>query len=243
VARERYLLHGDEETIHQAGAEIKADSPKSKWDNFWYYYKWHVLIGIAVILLAVFFIHDLTSKVNPDYQIGLITQTTYPTEVVESLENQIAKFGTDLNGDGKVVVQLNSYVAAEGSSSQAVDMNVQAAGVVRLMSDFSDGSSMIFISDDASFQSLQSKSQVFSYLDGSTPPEGALDYQKMRVGLENCRLTNPKVTAPDGTSQDLLKNLSISMRLFKGTDLEAKKGKAAYFASSKKLFDQIVSVH
>jgi hypothetical protein len=243
VARERYLLHGDEETIHQLGAEIKPDSPKSQWENFWYYHKWHVLIGIAVILLAAFLIHDLTSRVNPDYQIGLITQTMYSTEVTDSLESQIARYGTDLNGDGKVVVQVNSYVMEDGSSSGTVDMNVQAAGFIRLTADLDDGSSMIFITDDASFQAEQSKFGLFSYLDGSTPAGGASDYDKMRVSLQDCKLENPEVLIADGKSQNIFENLDISLRVLKGTQLEEKKDKAAYFTASKKLFDQIISNH
>ena len=240
MARERYLLHGDEKTINQPGTEIKADSRKAKWENFWFYHKWHVLIVIAVILTAVFFIHDLTSKVNPDYQIAMITQTTYPTEVTESLENQIAQHGTDLNGDGKVIVQVNSYVIADNSSSgTAADPNMQMAGVVKLSADLSEGTSMIFITDEASFKDEQKKGQIFAYIDGTTPAEGALDYDKMWKSLEDCHLANPKTVSTDGKSQNILKNLNISLRVFQDTGLAKNKDEVAYYAASKKLFDQL----
>lgn len=242
MARERYLLHAGEETIHQLSAEKTPNSPKLKWDNFWFYHKWHVLVAIAIVLLVGFFIHDMISKVNPDYEIGLITQTTYSTDVTDQLEHQLANLGKDLNGDGKVIVQVDSYVVADSStSSQIVDPNAQMAGFVKLSADFSEGTSMIFITDDASFRAEQSKEQMFSYLDGSTPAEGAKDYDKMWKSLNDCKaLTNSKVVVGDGTSQNLFENLRISMRAFQGTGLEKKKDKVAYYTACKKLFDTII---
>lgn len=241
MARERYLLDGDEEKIHQPEAELKAISAKSKWENFWYYHKLHVLIGIVVVFAAAFFIHDFTSKVNPDYQIGLITQTAYPSEMAQTLENEFAKYGSDLNGDGKVVVQVNSYTIAGSSSSGNTDPNVQMAGFVKLTADLSEGSSMIYITDDESFQNQQSKGQIFAYLDGSLPAEGAKDYQKMRISLKDCKkLASLKIPFASGDNGDTIANLSMSMRVFKGTQMEGQKAKASYFAACKKLFDKVV---
>ena len=242
MAREGYLLHAGEETIHQLSAEKKPNSPKLKWDNFWYYHKLHVLIAIVIVSLLVFFVHDMTSRVNPDYEIGMITQTTYSTEAADQLESQLAKFGEDLNGDGKVVVQVNSYTVTDSSSSsQNVDPNAQMAGFVKLSADFSEGTSMIFITDDASFQAEQSKAQLFSYLDGSTPAEGAKDYNKMWKSLNACKaLTNPKVAIADGKSQNLFNGLRISMRTFQGSQLEKKNDKVVYYKACKKLFDKII---
>jgi hypothetical protein len=237
MAREGYLLDG-EDPIHNPDAEIKANSPKSKWDNFWYYHKWHMIAGVIALCVVLFFVHDMTSRVNPDYQIALITKQTYPTDMVDALENQIAKYGKDLNGDGKVVVQVNTYTEAgdTSSSGMAVDPNVQMAGYVKLTSDISEGSSMIFITDDAAFRIEQKKMQIFSYLDGSTPASGAADYDKMRVSLQDSKmLENSKVVVAD-------ENLYISMRVFKGTQMESQKDKAAYYTASKKLFDEITKM-
>ena len=199
MAREGYLLDG-EDPIHNPDAEIKANSPKSKWDNFWYYHKWHVIAGIVALCVVLFFVHDMTSRVNPDYQIALITKQTYPTDMTDALEAQIAKYGKDLNGDGKVVVQVNTYTEAgdTSSSGMVVDPNVQMASYVKLTSDISEGSSMIFITDDATFRNEQNKLHMFSYFDGSTPAENAADYDKMRVSLKDCKvLANAKVTVSD----------------------------------------------
>ncbi len=232
MARERYLLHEGEEEIHKPGAEKKADTTKSKWENFWYYHKLHVVIAFSVILLVGFFIHDLTTKVTPDYQIAMISQRAYSDETTKALQDEIAKYGEDLNSDGKVIVQVVNYVIADDTSGGAVDPNMQAAGYTRLTADLSIGESMIFITDDASFKHQQERAKIFSYLDGSMPKDGAADFEKMRISLKDCKkLSN----AANG-----MEDLSMSLRVYKDSQVQGKKGKDAYFTASKKLFDQLI---
>lgn len=233
MARERYLLHAGEEEINRPGAEKKADTKKAKWENFWYYHKLHVVIAVFVILLAGLLIHDIATKVEPDYQIALITQQSYPQEMTDALQNEIAKYGKDLNSDGKVIVQLSNYVIADDTSSGNVDMNLQAAGYTRLSADLSTGGSMIFITDDASFKKQQNTTQMFAYLNGSTPKDGAVDFENMRIGLKDCKkLTN---------STNGMEGLSLSIRVYQDTKSQEKNDKETYYAASKKLFDQLVA--
>ena len=233
MARERYLLHAGEEEINRPGAEKKADTKKLKWDNFWYYHKLHVIIGLFVVVLGGFLIHDLTTKVNPDYQIAMITQQSCPEETTDALQDEIAKYGKDLNSDGKVVVQISNYVIADTTSSGTVDMNMQAAGQTRLIADLSTGQSMIFITDDDSFQNQQKQSQLFAYLDGSTPKADATDFAKMRIALNDCKKLSASAA---GT-----KALSMSMRIYQNTEAAGKKGTETYYTASQKLFNQLIA--
>jgi hypothetical protein len=241
MAREQYLLHGDEDTIHTAPAEVKPQTQKSKWENFWYYHKWHVIAGVFILFVVLFTVYDFCSKEKPDYEIGLITQEKYPSDMTDALEAQLAKYGTDLNGDGKVIVRLSSYVVGNtGTSGGAEDPNLAMASYAKITSDLSNGTSMIFITDDASFAKEQEAFQLYSYLDGSTPAKGAKDYDRMRVALKDCgSLSHIKTLGEYVKSQEIFDDLSISMRVFKGTQIEQQKDKAAYYAASKKLFDEI----
>ena len=49
MARERYLHNAGEDTIHSN--EIKLVTAKDKRKNWWYYHKFHLLIGIIACLL------------------------------------------------------------------------------------------------------------------------------------------------------------------------------------------------
>lgn len=233
MARERYLIQSEEEGNDRSDVEKKPITPKSKWDNFWYYHKIHVIIAICLILLAGVLVKDLVGKVEPDYQIALITEQSYPEDKTEALQNEVAKYGEDLNADGRIVVKVSNYVVSNGTDNANVDMNIQAANYTRLSGDFQMGSSFIFITDDASFKYQQENAQVFSYLDGTTPKAGAVDYENMRISLKDCKKLN---AASYG-----MENLSASLRIYKDTSIEGKKGMDAYFSASKKLFDKITS--
>lgn len=239
MAREGILLHEGEETINASGAEVKINTPKGKWDNFWYYHKWHVVIIIAAVLLIAFFVHDLLSAVHPDYEIGLITQKGYTDQATEALAKEFEKVGEDLNHDGKVVVQVDSYTIA--ADADKADPNVQMASVTKFMGDVSDGTSMIFLTDDESFRNEQNTQKMFAYVDGTTPASGASDYDRMRVALKDCKgMQGLGTDLTTGEGKDMLDRLSISMRVLKGSALEGKADKEAYFAASKKMFDKII---
>lgn len=237
MGREQYLLHGDEVKIHSAPPDTKPQTPKSKWENFWYYYKWYVVAGMFILLVVLFTVYDFRSRENPDYEIGLITQQAYPDDIIAALEAQITQYGTDLNGDGKVLVHVNPYVVGDTGLG---DPNVEMAGYAKITADLSNATSMIFITDSASFAKEQEAFHIFSYLDGSLPAEGAKDYDRMRIALKDCSvLSEIKTTFEHEKMQSAFNDLSISMRAFKGTQLEQQEDKAAYYAASKKLFDTI----
>jgi hypothetical protein len=237
MAREQYLLDGNEVKIHSAPVDTKPQTPKSKWENFWYYYKWYVIVGVFILFVVLFTVYDFRSKVNPDYEIGLITQQSYPDDVIAALEARLTQYGTDLNGDGKVMVHVNPYVVGDTGTG---DPNLQMAGYAKITADLSNATSMIFIADSASFAKEQEEFQLFSYLDGSTPAEGAKDYDRMRVALKDCSvLSDLRTGLPDENMRNTFDDLSISMRVFQGTQLEQQEDKAAYYAASKKLFDTI----
>lgn len=242
MARERYLLDQEEEAINKADSIITANTPKAKWDNFWYYHKWHILIAVLAALVAAYFVYDVVSRVKPDYQVMLITENGYYTDATDALAKEMEKYGEDLNSDGKVVVQIVAAQVGSASATGAADPNVQAAGVVRLQADLSDGTSMLFLTDQASFQDTQEKLHVFSYLDGTTPAENATDYDRMRVSLKDCKkLSGLAQTVPNGMGDKLLNDLGLSIRAVQGTQLSKQQSKLDYYAASKKLLDKMTA--
>lgn len=245
MAREGYLLHSGDEKINKEGAELKADTPKKKWDNFWFYHKWHVVAVIIVAILAAAFIHDMVTKVDPDYEIGMITEGTYPTDMIDSLQEQIEKNADDRNGDGKVVVQVNQYVISNGTDTKSTMPQMQEASIVKLSADLSSGTSVIFITDQPSLEHQQSTGQFFSYPDGTNPAEGAKDYDKMRVPFKDCKNLsalnfNLELSSGENLDENMFDNLGISLRVYKDSVMEGNEKLSKYYTDSKKLFDKLV---
>ena len=263
MAREGYLVNAGEDTIHDPEAEKKAEqsgkTPRGKWQNFWYYHKWHVIIGVVAFVVVAWSVISSVTTVKPDFTIGLLTQKTYPDSVLNALTGEMEKYGKDLNGDGKVVVQVAQFVLPGEASSAAFpsassDMAQQQQNLEALqayqakwITDMSVGTSMIMISDNANFIQQEKTNRIFSYLDGTTPSSTATDYDKMRVPLEKCpKLANVMVSLQSGNGSNvnvklakMMPDCSISIRRYKGTAVDGKAD--SYYKASMELLKKIIS--
>ncbi|MDD3205683.1 MAG: hypothetical protein PHS74_08125 [Lachnospiraceae bacterium] len=111
---------------------------KEKWNYFWDYYKVHTLVAIAVVVLLIFFIKDITTG-NQDsvFQVAIVN-----SEVQSIEETEAEKFGEYLGIDPKEekVVFDNSYQINVDSadqmtvaSSQKMVANAQLALIDMIM--------------------------------------------------------------------------------------------------------------
>ena len=81
---------------------------KERWANWWdYNLKWVILIGIAVVFVAYNFIGQYFFVTKPDYNVAVVAPYYLPEDTVNALQETLADYGEDRNGDGKVVVTLN----------------------------------------------------------------------------------------------------------------------------------------
>ena len=83
-------------------------SRKERWANWWdYNLKWVLIFGIAGAFVAYCFIGQYFLTTHPDYNIAVVSPYYLPEATVTALQQQLAAYGEDCNGDGKVVVKLN----------------------------------------------------------------------------------------------------------------------------------------
>ena len=236
MARDRYLWNDNEgETIHRN--EIKADTPKSKWENFWYYYKIHVIVILAGCCLVGAFIYEMATKINPDYEIAVLTTQSPPVDFADVFGKELEQYGYDLNGDGRVSVQINSYVLG-GEDDDMVDPNQQMASVTRFTVDLSEGSSIIYITDEESFSNNQWFGEdFFAPLDG--------DEEKQKISWADCK--GLEKFDPDFSTngwseeqfQEWANDLSVSIRRSEGTSIEGNAEKEEYYQNCLELFENI----
>ncbi len=130
MARERYLLGVDPEELKRKEAPQTPQTPRGKWENFWYHYK-GLTIGIAIaVAIFVFLMVQMLTRVEPDYMICMVTMQEVSPDSDAYLEEVLSAYAYDRNGDGKVRVEvrcLNVAQSTDGTMNSAAVTNQQAA--------------------------------------------------------------------------------------------------------------------
>ncbi len=124
MAREMLLAGVDPEELKPAEKIQPPTTPRGKWENFWYHYKWHFWGGLfGVVVLTVMAVQLLTK--NPvDYHIVMVTEYSLLDGQVEQLEQQLEAYGVDVDGDGEVEVQIqNCYLLNPGTQEYFANQN------------------------------------------------------------------------------------------------------------------------
>lgn len=91
--------------------DIKAASPVLRWlDNFWYHYKWTVIVVIFFVTVAVVGIVQMVTR--PSYDTSICLASTYKMNKEEraDLEALLERIcPEDFNGDGETLINLVEY--------------------------------------------------------------------------------------------------------------------------------------
>lgn len=118
MAREMLLAGVDPEELKPQERDQGPRTPRSQWENFWYHHKWTFfgcLFGAVVLAVLVV---QLITRDPADYTILLITKNSYMDEQIKAMEMLMAPYGQDLDGDGKVEVDIqNCYMGEQGSQT------------------------------------------------------------------------------------------------------------------------------
>lgn len=127
---------------------------RKKLQNIWFYYKKHILIGLAVVLVLAYLGIQKLGTEKPDYHIGLVRAEALSAEEMNDLNAAFTAAGQDLNGDGQVLVQFHTYYADLADNSENAGVN-NAEAVQGLDADLIGKMSGIFLLEDVdTFQML-----------------------------------------------------------------------------------------
>ena len=209
----------------------KEYTKQEKAANWWHYHKLYVGIAVIAVVLVVWMVHDVVTRVRPDYRVGYVGSSNLPTDTVTALENTLAAYCDDRNGDGKVVVELVQYNLDFDSESENTDAYTQMADVTRLSADLSsEDGPYIFIMQDTDYaQQFAETTGDLQYLDGTMPDTEnvdendnvIVDWTKMfyrwtdcpvLTGMELGSYTSDAVQSASGDSQQLLADYYIGIR-------------------------------
>lgn len=192
------------------------EETRKKIDNFWYYYKIHVLVVVFILFVASVFIKDIVTKVDYYYSVAFVTEEMMTNEEISSIQSVFEREAEDLNGDGEIHVEVQNYTIPQGDSA---DPQLVAAGQTKLTVDIQDGTSMIFFLSPGCYE---------SYKDSGVLPADESEYIKFSdcTGYE------------EAGSPKELGDLMGALRLVEDTKLKKDQNKMDYYEANKELFEK-----
>lgn len=245
MARERYLIGAEEDTLHTN--VITADTPKEKWDNWWYYNRRPLVLCLIAAAIVGSLIYSIVAKAKPDYTVALMTSYTMPENGMRELERCLTEYADDRNGDGKVEVAVVNYVFSSFSPQNPEQYERQQISLAKLVGDITTNDSMIYLHDEGSFASFtEDFNGFFLYNSGEPMPSGATDFENaMRPWAEMKAFDafqpvtgeNEAFTAENLSV--LYGDLRISFRSKKGTSIENRKKDELYWEKSLEYFKRL----
>ena len=212
------------ETYNQTPEPPREYTKKEKAANWWHYHWMAVVVAVLVVVFGVWIIKDTVFQTRPDVQVAYVGTSDLPTDTVTALQDALTPFCSDLNGDGKVVVQVDSYTVDFDAANENTDAYYQMAGVTRLSAELaSGGKTYIFLLEDP--EGFEKSTGVLQYLDGTVdddPETADPDWREMVYRWTDCPvLTGLELGSYDGytlmddatgTNQSVLEHLYVGRR-------------------------------
>lgn len=113
---------------------MNKEDRKKKLENFWYYYKWHVIVGIVAVIVAATSIYDAVTKTEPDLTIDCIIDSGIDYTYSGAMAAKLEKSGVvaDNNGDGHKSVNVQYYQTGRDTSNLSADGSMTEAVQLRM---------------------------------------------------------------------------------------------------------------
>lgn len=137
MARDMYLVGVSEEELRPDPKPEGPKTPKGKWENYWYHYKWHTIAAVAIVLVLAVIIGQMVTRDPSDYTLVLVTEKAVTQSALDRLAAELEAAGADLDGDGKVEVAIDSLIM---SGDNQVDMG----SPVKLQAHMASGDVLLF---------------------------------------------------------------------------------------------------
>lgn len=194
--------------------DVQPDAPpppltrKEQVQNWFYYHKWHLVVGVVVLAIVLDIALTALLRVKPDYILGYIAGRELSEETVEAVETALAALGEDVNGDRRVVVELRQYILPDTGDEETAVTFAYAADTV-LVADMTAGDVYIYLMDDPT--AVQRAYQILANWDGTPPADSDFSPEGKVVAWGDC----PTLAAL-GLPQEEVGGLYVGRRCYHG---------------------------
>lgn len=215
------MQHGEMEAPPKPSEiAIVPKTPKEKWDNFWFQYKWHVVAIVTTVVILAVLITQCATRTKYDLEVVYFTYTAALDEQTGKIADYLKKYAEDTNGDGEINVQVVnvSFTKSSGDTQYQYTMMSKLQAMLA-----GDENAILYITDDESYK----------YLDEISESGGLFEGEPYKFGEDFYNATESEQFGklPEG--------LQISCRRISETTMENKKDAAKAYDSANKLLEKL----
>ena len=181
---------------------------EEKAQNWLYYHKPHLIAGAVLLAIVGSILWSALGigRTRPDHIVAYIGRNELPAAAAEELQRALEALGSDVNGDGKVAVELRQY-ANDRSGDEETAMYYNSVANNKLMADLTAGDSYFLLVEDP--QAVQRSLQIFARADGTPPAEDDYDAAGKVLRLCDC----PALAGLEA-DQEIFSSLWLGRRCF-----------------------------
>ena len=138
--------------------------------NWWHYHKLAVLLIVLWLIVAAVLLRGLFAREKPDLSVGYVAAEALSPEMAAALEEALADFCEDVNGDGRTLVRLEQFALDFQAADDYRDMDERMANITLMTGSIyaADGASIFLLEDPDGFQR---RPGALQYLDGRVPSQ------------------------------------------------------------------------
>lgn len=102
---------------------------KEKWRNFWYYYRYHILVLVFAVIILSYTLTDCVNKTKYDLSVSCYSATVIDSTDLTPITGEFEKIISDIDGNGEINTDIFVSLASltnPSEQSQAVIMKLSA---------------------------------------------------------------------------------------------------------------------
>ena len=128
-----------------AKEQMKAQPTKTKIENFWFYYKKHVIVAIVLLAVLVSECVRCSRQIDYDLQISYYSKNVASQERIDELKEILKNNAVDINDNDSVDVEVYAYAGDIQSIDTAQDAQ---ASMLKLQAEVAMGECPFYIMDE-----------------------------------------------------------------------------------------------
>ena len=125
----------------------KTPFTKAWWSNVWYYYKWHALVILCLLIALFSMLISCITRVEPDLRVLIVSDVATSEEDEQAFIKKYSQFIEDANDDGKKSISV-SLIQFSNFTSPTMNPELETASEVKLRAELISGEAQLIIFKD-----------------------------------------------------------------------------------------------